>query len=173
MTTYMTPLISRSRIFALEGHGDQKYAEFPYWKHLFDVVVVLLHFGIEDEDVLAAAWSHDVVEDTPKTLDELREATSTEVARLVDAVTDCPGATRKERKLATYQKLLIAGPKAIRVKVADRIANTEFSFEAQSRQFAMYMKEYPLFRETLRDPTDLITLPMWDHLDQISKWVKL
>ena len=42
----------------------------------------------DDAEAIAAAWLHDVVEDTPATFDELRDHFGPAVARLVGEVTD-------------------------------------------------------------------------------------
>ena len=58
--------------FATHAHGDQKrkYTLEPYIAH--PAAVVELVRGVpHTEAMLCAAWLHDVVEDTPVTIDEV------------------------------------------------------------------------------------------------------
>ena len=62
----------------------------------------------------AAAWLHDVVEDTDLTLDDLRAVVSPTVVSAVDALTHREGETR-----ADYYARVLQSPTALRVKTAD------------------------------------------------------
>lgn len=59
----------------------------PYIIHPAKVVYYLKKYGIEDEEVHAAGWLHDTVEDTALTLEEIEETFGKRVARMVHAVT--------------------------------------------------------------------------------------
>jgi (p)ppGpp synthase/HD superfamily hydrolase len=132
--------INKARAFAAEAHKDTRYGDLPFTYHL-DAVVK--NMGETTEDGIVAARLHDVVEDTPVTLHDIREAFGGNVARLVDCVTDEPGKNRKERKAGMYKKLAAGPPLARRVKLADRIANMEASIEGDLA--LMYIKEFPEF----------------------------
>ena len=58
----------------------------PYICHPLAVARLVLDLGMDSESI-AAALLHDVVEDTPTTLDDLKAAFGEEVALLVDGVT--------------------------------------------------------------------------------------
>ena len=150
------------RAFAERAHRDQQYGEHPYVHHLAAVVAVLERFAVGDPDLLAAGWLHDVLEDTPTTRAELEAAFGARVAELVWAVTDEPGANRRERKAATLPKTRSV-PGATQVKLADRIANAEAS-RGTSMQ-GMYRKELGAFEAALRVPGE--HEPMWDHLRSV------
>ena len=62
----------------------------------------------------AAAWLHDVVEDTDVTLDDLRAVVSPTVVSAVDALTHREGETRTD-----YYARILQSPTALRVKTAD------------------------------------------------------
>ncbi|MEZ4317637.1 MAG: HD domain-containing protein [Myxococcota bacterium] len=151
---------------ALAAHGEQRYGDRPYVVHLVKVVENLHRFGVATPELEAAAWLHDTVEDTELTLDQVRAAFGDRVAELVHAVTTESGADRHERNARTYPKLA-ATPGAVRLKLADRIANVEASWEARNRKLFMYHEEYPAFREALRDDSDHVTRAMWAHLDAL------
>lgn len=157
--------IKAARELALAFHGDQKYGGLPYATHLNDVVEVLKRFGKDSEALVCAAWLHDVIEDAPNTRATLWAIFSSTVCGLVEAVTNEPGANRKERHLATWPKLRHAGADAVTLKVADRIANTEFSFR-HGAMSGMYRKEFPAFKEALYREGECDV--MWEHLESIS-----
>ena len=156
-------LVERARRLALAAHGEQRYGADPYRVHLEHVVEVLGRFA-HDDVMRAAAWLHDTVEDTPLTLEEVTREVGPEVAAIVAAVTDEPGANRKARKAATLGKLAAASPAARAVKLADRIANVEASIaHGRGDLCAMYAGEHAAFRAALFTAGELD--PQWAHLD--------
>lgn len=159
----------RAEIFALKMHGDQKYGNKPYAYHLRAVVEVLRRFGHEDPTLIAAAWLHDVLEDTDVTSEELSREFGSAVVDCVERVTTEPGESRKERFRATYPKIR-ASAHALTVKLADRIANVEASKTDSADLLAMYKKEYQGFRSALRTPGELEE--MWQHLDGLLDFMK-
>lgn len=159
-------LVARAKTLATKAHSNQKYGDQPYSIHLEAVESVLLEFGVSDENLRAAAWLHDVVEDTAVTLKELEQEFPPEVTKLVQAVTNEPGNNRKERSQKTYLKIKLI-PEAIVLKLADRIANGRKSMQtSKDSLYKMYQKEHSAFREALyvQDPT---TKLMWQTLDVI------
>lgn len=118
---------------------------------------ILLRFGVhpnnpENTALLAAAWLHDVIEDTETTKDEVAALFGNEIATIVFCVTDGEGVSRSERKKEVYQKI-IANQKAIQVKLADRIANVEACFLNGHKKFNMYQTEHSTFIDTLAPHT--------------------
>ena len=156
-----------ARKFAIAAHGNQEYDGKPYRVHLDHVVEVLVRFGIRATPVLEAAWLHDVLEDTSVTADTLRERFGYGPARIVYAVTNEPGANRKERAIKTYPKIRWHGINAVVLKVADRIANTEYSIEhGPAKKLKMYREEFPAFSTALFASGECDS--MWDYLRSIS-----
>jgi (p)ppGpp synthase/HD superfamily hydrolase len=72
----MSNLIERARTFATSAHqriGHQrKYNNQPYHVHL-QAVAELVASVTDDLEMVAAAWLHDTVEDTPAMLDDISE----------------------------------------------------------------------------------------------------
>lgn len=170
----MNHIVVKARLFALKAHKDQKYGEFPYSKHLEDVVNTLSTYYPEDtlsETVLAAAWLHDTIEDTEFTFKQIFEEFGRNIARIVFACTDEPGANRKERHARTYPKLMAAGREAIAVKLADRISNINHSLKHNHSMFEMYQKEYPDFKKALHLPGELKA--MWATLDMLMEYHRI
>lgn len=58
----------------------------PHYEHLASVVARLKNLGITDEDVISAAWLHDVIDYTKTSFDELEQRFGSKVAVLVLAV---------------------------------------------------------------------------------------
>lgn len=152
-----------ARAFARAAHADQRYGNgAPYFTHLDAVEAVLVRFGFEDDYALRiGAQLHDTVEDTSVRLADVVERFGSEVASLVDAVTNRPGRNRAARHAATYPVLRAAGERAVTLKLSDRIANVE----AGGRLVGMYRKEYPGFRREIHRKGEC--RPMWDHLDRL------
>lgn len=152
----MDDLIARAQRFASERHATQTYGERPYTYHLRCVVGVLARFGVDDDELIAAAWLHDVIEDTDAAYEDVAAAHGERVAQIVWALTDGDGHTRAERKAHAYRKIR-ATPGAAVVKVADRIANCE-----EAGKLTMYRDEHPTFREVVAPDTPA---PMVRYLD--------
>jgi guanosine-3',5'-bis(diphosphate) 3'-pyrophosphohydrolase len=158
-------LIGRARALALAAHGDQRYGAEPYRVHLEHVEEVVRRYP-HSAAMRAAAWLHDAVEDTSLTLDQVTAAVGAEVAAMVAAVTDEPGATRAERKPRTLAKLGQASPDARALKLADRIANLESAHRSgRADLVAMYRKEHLAFRGALR--RDGEHTAQWTVLDEL------
>jgi (p)ppGpp synthase/HD superfamily hydrolase len=84
-------LVERARAFAIDAHRriDQlrKYSQQPYSDHLASVASIVASVS-EDQEMIAAAWLHDVVEDTPATLYDVETAFGKVVALLVENLPD-------------------------------------------------------------------------------------
>ena len=126
---YDFELIDKAYRFAEEKHGDQRRASgIPYILHPTSVACILAELGMDTESV-AAALLHDVVEDTPVTLEEIISMFGQEIAELIDGVTKLgkiPYSSREEQQAENIRKMLIAMAKDIRViiiKLADRLHN--------------------------------------------------
>jgi len=151
--------------FAIAQHGTQKYGEHPYSYHLAQVSQVLAEFGYAgDEAITAAGWLHDTLEDTPTTYEMLVSEFGKETADIVWAVTSEPGQNRSDRFHKTALKIQ-SNKKALIVKLADRIANTEASLQSNPKLYKMYLKEFPLFKELLYNPQDIELMLVWNRLE--------
>lgn len=115
--------------FAAKAHKGQKRSSGQdYIIHPLAVAYILLELGM-DTDTICAAMLHDVVEDTPVTLDEVRKRFGQDVAMLVDGVTKLnkiPIFSREEQQAENVRKILLAMSQDIRVmiiKLCDRLHN--------------------------------------------------
>lgn len=148
--------IELAKHFANEKHALQKYGAYPYAYHLNMVYSILKVAGIVDEDILAAAYLHDILEDTNVTYQELENLFGKDVAVLVETVTG-RGINRKSRvsDFLVKIKLLesndkVAAQKAASIKLADRLANfTETCNTNNVSLRSMYIKEWKRFSSAL------------------------
>lgn len=172
----MSQRTTYARAFADGAHaaGQQKYGAADYVSHLDHAVDVLRRFGYDDEKdetIFTATFLHDTIEDTGLTFHDIASKFGGEVAFLVDAVTDQPGETRREKHAATYPRIRAAGAPGLAVKLADRIANVETSVRGPNeKKLAMYKKEYREFRTALKYPGAGPVARMWEHLDGLLGW---
>ena len=123
--------VIKAKAFAIKKHGTQKYGVLPYEAHLINVINVLLRNNIlcntpENIDLWTAAWLHDVLEDTDTSEEELIQNFGENICKIVWSLTDGTEGNRSEKKQVMYEKLT-NNKDAIIVKLADRIANLEFS----------------------------------------------
>ena len=80
-------LILKAYNFANNYHKNQcRKSGEPYIIHPLNVAYILSMLELDDETICAALL-HDVVEDTPATLDELKTEFGDSVAMMVDGVT--------------------------------------------------------------------------------------
>jgi GTP diphosphokinase / guanosine-3',5'-bis(diphosphate) 3'-diphosphatase len=110
--------------------GQRRKSGEAYITHPVAVATELATLGL-GTSTLVAALLHDTVEDTPATLDDVREGFGEEVAQLVDGVTKLDRIqvdSKQEQQAETLRKMVLAMAKDIRVlviKLADRLHNME------------------------------------------------
>ena len=128
----MTLRLARARRF-VEGRHQNDVARdgaSPYVDHLAAVVALLEEAGAP-EDVLCAAWLHDVVERTPTSNEEVGRRFGRAVARLVDHVTiprhDDTGAavTWADQRVEALERAADGPDAAVWLKAADFCANVD------------------------------------------------
>ena len=103
--------IDRAVETACRAHDGQRRASGEeYVCHPLSVALILVEMGM-DTDSIVAALLHDVVEDTPMELADIRKAFGAEVAGLVDGVTKLnklPFTSREEEQAENVRKMLLA-----------------------------------------------------------------
>src|SRR6188472_3518246 len=122
-------LMERAYRFACEAHeGQQRRSGEDFVMHPLGVAKILAELG-SDEATLAAALIHDVVEDTPATIEEVRAEFGDDVATLVEGVTKLTRIqfqSREQAQAENYRKMIVAmaqDPDVILIKLADRLHN--------------------------------------------------
>ena len=157
MSTVPNELVARAREFAIRAHKRidhrRKYNQQPYDVHL-KAVADLVASVSDDPESLAAAWLHDVVEDTPATFSEIEKAFGAGVAGLVAELTDVskPGdGNRAVRKAIDRAHLAQASGRAKTVKLADVVDNCADICRHDTRFARVYVAEMGALLEVLGD----------------------
>lgn len=121
-----TSIVARARAFAEARHEGQTRKDRhrrPYVTHLAEVAQLAARFG-GGEEVVAAAWLHDTVEDCPPTsLAEIETAFGATVRAIVAEVTDDKRLDKAERKRLQVAHAPSKSPEAALLKVCDKISN--------------------------------------------------
>ena len=127
--TYNMEMIEKAYRMANEAHKDaRRRSGEPYICHPLAVARLVLDLGMDTESI-AASLLHDVVEDTPITIDEVKSAFGAEVALLVDGVTKLTKiqfSSIEEQQAENLRKMLLAMSQDVRVmiiKLCDRLHN--------------------------------------------------
>ena len=127
--SYNMEMIEKAYNLANTAHkGVCRRSGEPYICHPLAVARLVLDLGMDSESI-AAALLHDVVEDTPTTLDDLKAAFGEEVALLVDGVTKLTKiqfSNIEELQAENLRKMLLAMSRDVRVmiiKLCDRLHN--------------------------------------------------
>ena len=123
-------LIKRAYIYACYYHRDQKrLSGEPYIVHPIQVAKILTELRADDKAV-AAGLLHDVAEDTPSTIEDIKKHFGDEVAFLIDGVTKISkfkiNLNADERHIENLRKMFVFMAKDVRViliKLADRLDN--------------------------------------------------
>lgn len=140
--------------FAAVHHGDQKrkYTGEPYIVHCFEVAMTVHRAGGTIEMVIAAIL-HDVVEDTPATLEQVRATFGDIVAGYVDALTEKrpEGYNRAQRKMLYTNQLREAPNEVKTIKLADLLSNTRDIVEHDVNFAVVYLREKAEVLEILKD----------------------
>jgi len=119
-------LIEKAIRVAAVAHKGQtrKGGDIPYIVHPFMVAVRLLQHGFHDE-VIAAALTHDVLEDTDFGEEKLRKELGEEVLAIVKTVSEDKSLSWEDRTKKYIETVRNGSEDAKAVSIADKISNTE------------------------------------------------
>lgn len=114
----------QARDFAENAHKGQyrKNAHIPYITHPIRVAARLESIDASDE-LICAAYLHDVVEDTPYEIEDIEKQFGASVAKLVAAHTEDKSKSWQERKQHTIDMIQHAEKEVKYLIVADRLDN--------------------------------------------------
>ncbi len=145
-------MLIRAYYYAEEAHSGQKRASGEaYFIHPCAVAQILIELGL-DSATVAAAFLHDVIEDTPATEEDIRAEFGEEVLELVSGVTKLDKIvfkSREEEEAENFRKIFVAMAKDIRViiiKLADRLHNMRsLNFLSKERQIKMAQETLDIY----------------------------
>ncbi len=142
-------LCQKAYDFAKKAHVNQKRASGEeYFTHPCAVAQILVDLGL-DAQTIAAAFLHDVIEDTPVSEGDIKKEFGDEVLELVQGVTKLERiqfTSQEEEQAENFRKIFVAMAKDIRViiiKLADRLHNM------RSLNFLSVERQQRMARETL------------------------
>jgi GTP diphosphokinase / guanosine-3',5'-bis(diphosphate) 3'-diphosphatase len=122
-------LITRAFLFSAHAHeGQQRRSGEDFVLHPWGAAKICAQLRLDDETI-AAALLHDVVEDTDAELEDVRAEFGDEIAKLVEGVTKLTRVqfqSREQAEAENYRKLIVAMAEDVRViliKLADRLHN--------------------------------------------------
>ena len=137
-------LLLRAYTYAEAAHANQKRASGePYFIHPCAVAEILIDLGL-DAATIAAAFLHDVIEDTEVTAEDIRNEFGEEILTLVASVTKLEKIvfkSKEDENAENFRKIFVAMAKDVRViiiKLADRLHNMRsLNFLSSERQKRM------------------------------------
>ena len=122
-------LLRRAFAFAARAHeGQQRRSGEDFINHPWGAAKICAELHL-DEQTIAAALLHDVVEDTDTDIKEVRAEFGDEIAQLVEGVTKLTRIqfqSREQAEAENYRKMIVAMAQDVRViliKLADRLHN--------------------------------------------------
>ena len=153
----MDDLVDKASAYATSAHARinhlRKFTQQAYDVHL-RAVASRVATVCDDPAVVAAAWLHDIVEDTPATFDEISREFGPDVAALVKDLTDVSkpdDGNRAVRKALDRQHVAEASARAKTVKLADIIDNCEDICRHDPRFGRLYLTEARALLAVLRE----------------------
>lgn len=149
-------IVEKARVFATAAHAAaaqlRKYTNEPYIVHPAEVFRIVSTVDGATPEMLAAAWLHDVVEDTGVTIETIREMFGEKVAELVGWLTDVSRpeqGNRATRKAIDRAHTAMASAEAQTIKLADLISNCTSIREHDEAFAKIYFEEKRLLLEVL------------------------
>ena len=150
-------IINKAKEYAIRKHMEtnHEYDGKVYETHLqmvYDFACKYTHLLPSDiiDDVLSAAWTHDIIEDCRETYNDVKNNLNENIAEITYALTNEKGKTRSERANENYYHGLRMISGATYLKVCDRMANVQYSKSTNSSMFDRYKKENESFDLNLR-----------------------
>jgi len=138
--------------FATHWHGAQvrKYTGEPYIKHCQEIVEILDTVP-HTEEMIAAAWLHDVLEDTECSAQLMYDEFGLDVVKMVVDLTDCHRSVgnRAMRKGIDRRRLERASAEVQTIKLADLISNTKSIAEHDPKFATVYLAEARMLLDVL------------------------
>ena len=148
----MTKLTRKAKEFAYARHEGQtrKGNNDPFTSHLDKVVEIILTLT-NDEEVIAAAWLHDVVEDTNTSLKEIYDLFGDRVGKFVELESEDKRPEinerdswkdRKEEQIKELQNTSDEDSDVFMIALSDKLANTKDMLEAKKIEGLSFLNKF-------------------------------
>ncbi len=149
-------IVRKAQVYAMAAHAAvgqrRKYTNEPYIVHPAEVASIVARVPGATEDMVAAAWLHDVVEDTGVTYTDIHMSFGPEIAQLVGWLTDVSrpeDGNRAKRKAIDREHTAQAPAEVQTIKLADLISNSRSIMQHDPEFARTYLEEKRLLLEVL------------------------
>lgn len=149
-------IVRKAQVYAMAAHAavgqKRKYTGEPYIVHPAEVAKIVAGVPGSTPEMVAAAWLHDVVEDTGCTFTDIHMAFGIDIAGLVSWLTDVSkpeDGNRAHRKAIDREHTAQAPAAAQTVKLADLVSNSRSIMEHDPAFAVTYLAEKRLLLEVL------------------------
>ena len=117
-------MVRKAAEFAIRAHEGvmRKGSQIPYISHPMEVAMIIAMMT-DDQELIAAAYLHDVIEDAGVTYEELEQEFGTRVAELVREESEDKSKSWLERKQATIAHLSTAKTEDKLLLFGDKLSN--------------------------------------------------
>ncbi len=149
-------IVRKAQVYAAAAHAavgqKRKYTGEPYIVHPAEVAKIVAGVPGATPDMVAAAWLHDVIEDTGCTFTDVHMAFGIDIATLVSWLTDVSqphDGNRAHRKAKDREHTAEAPAEAQTIKLADLISNSRSIMQHDPEFARVYLEEKRLLLEVL------------------------
>lgn len=140
-------------------------------------VVNLVELSVATDNEIAATWLHDIVEDTPVTIEDILHEFGADIAEMVDGLTDpthFEGNPNRIRKKWQAERVMDKDARVKRIKIADQTVNTNMmgfdppiSWTPESRR--EYVEGAKWIVEACAGVNDFLEREFWKTFE-VSVW---
>ena len=149
-------IVHKAQVYAMAAHAAvqqrRKYTGEPYIVHPAEVASIVASVPGSTPDMVAAAWLHDVIEDTGCTFTDVHMAFGIDIATLVGWLTDVSkpeDGNRATRKAMDREHTAQAPAEAQTIKLADLISNSKSIMQYDPDFAKTYLEEKRLLLEVM------------------------
>lgn len=149
-------IVEKARAFAIAAHSAvgqrRKYSNEPYWKHCEEVASLASTCDSATDEMLAAAFLHDVIEDTSIGISVIEEEFGEVIGHYVWKLTEQTrpeDGNRAKRKSIERSRLADAPADVQTIKLADLISNTRSIVQYDPDFAKVYLNEKLLLLEVM------------------------
>lgn len=149
-------IVRKAQVYAMAAHAavgqKRKYTFEPYIVHPAEVAKIVAGVPGATPDMVAAAWLHDVVEDTGCTFTDIHMGFGIDIATLVQWLTDVSkpeDGNRAARKAIDRAHSAQAPAEAQTIKLADLISNSRSIVQHDPEFAKIYLEEKRLLLEVM------------------------
>lgn len=151
-------MVDRARVYATAAHAAvgqlRKWTNEPYIVHPEEVASIVASVPGATEEMIAAAWLHDTVEDTRVEVTDIWREFGSVVASYVHWLTNPSkkeDGNRATRKAIDREYIRNAPAEVKTIKLADLISNCSSVMEHNEAFAKVYLEEKRLMLEVLRE----------------------